>query len=414
MKILHINTADKLGGAAIAAFRLHSAMAQKHESKMLVMNKITTGKNIISGIQSKGAVARKIFTKIIVGGKAFLNWRFNKNYDHSKGLFSYQQFGIDISDNEALREADIIYLHWICGGFLTIGTIAKILRLEKPVFWVLHDMWAMTGGCHYSFECEKYMTHCADCPHLLKPGKHDYSWKLFEKKKKVFDRAKNLSIITPSKWLADCAKKSKLLGDKPISVIPNTLDTSVFKPHDKHFAREVFNLPKDKKIVLFGADSGTKNPYKGWEFLEAALKKLSSNRTDIEAFIFGSEYDERIAKAVPFKVHFSGRLHDEVSLSLLYNAADAFIVPSLADNFPNTVAESLSCGTPVVAFDVGGIPDMVAHKQNGYLAKYKDSDDLADGILYVLDNDLAGNGIAKITEMCGGENVVSAHEKLWR
>jgi glycosyltransferase involved in cell wall biosynthesis len=292
-------------------------------------------------------------------------------------------------------------LHWINRDFLSIKGIEKILKLGKPVYWVLHDMWAMTGGCHHSFECNKYETHCGNCPNLIKPSAKDSSYHLFEKKLEIFDKYKNLQIITPSKWLGECAKKSRLFSKKNIQVIPNVMDTSIYKPIDKSIARSIFKLSDDKKIILFGAVEGTINPYKGWNYLLEALKHLAQTENNIEAFIFGSEHSQTIVDAVPFPVHFSGHLNDDESLCMLYNAADVFVASSLADNFPNTIVESLACGTPVVGFNVGGIPDLVDHKRTGYLARYKDSNDLAEGIRWVLNckEDLGKNACNKIEIM---------------
>ncbi len=397
MKILHLSTSDYSGGASIAAFRLHKAMLKVGiNSSMLVAEKTRIQDKNIHLFKPNFYV--KLFKRIVT--KLTSKYKVTE-YNPLRGLFSKPVFSAGVACHPMIAQADIIYLHWINRDFLSIADIKKILQLGKPVYWVLHDMWAITGGCHHSFECKKYETHCGNCPNLLNPAAKDASYRLFEKKLTVFDRYDNLQIITPSKWLGECAKKSRLFSKKKIQVRPNILDTSIYKPVDQQVARSVFNLPTDKKIILFGAIEGAINPYKGWSYLQTALQKLAENNTNIEAFIFGSEFSQAIVDVVPFPVHFSGHLHDDQSLCMLYNAADVFVASSLADNFPNTIVESLACGTPVVGFNVGGIPDLIDHKQNGYLAHYKDSDDLAEGIRWVLDckEDLSAAARTKIEQM---------------
>ena len=380
MNVLHLSTDDYSGGSAIATFRLHSAMRHLGiNSNMLVIRKTRITDNNIHQINS--TIVRKIEIRLLEK----LNYK-KINYLQSRGLFSYPKYGNDLSSYRNVTQADVIYLHWINRDFLTISDLENIFKLKKPIFWVLHDMWPMTGGCHHSFECDKYVSHCSNCPHLVNPSRNDLSNKLFHSKLKIFEKYTNLHIVTPSVWLGECAKKSKLFSTKSISVIPNILDTEVFKPMDKKTARRLFNLPEEKNIILFGAIEGHLNPYKGWSYLQEALQESSLLELNLAALIFGSEYNNEIEKAIPFPVYFSGQLKDNESICMLYNAADIFVAPSIADNFPNTISESLSCGTPVVGFNVGGIPDLVQHKINGYLAKYKDSKDLAVGISWALNN----------------------------
>ena len=197
----------------------------------------------------------------------------------------------------------------------------------------------------------------------------------------------DITIITPSKWLAECAKKSSLFKDRCIEVIHNGLDLNLFKPIDKTTAREIWDLPINKKLILFGAMSATSDHNKGFDLLYKSLKQLAgkwSGKTEL--IVFGASEPENLPD-FGLPVHYLGHLHDDVSLSLLYSGADVMVVPSRQDNLPNTVVESLACGTPVLAFDIGGMPDIVDHKLNGYLAKPFDTSDLAAGINWVLSDD---------------------------
>jgi glycosyltransferase involved in cell wall biosynthesis len=304
-----------------------------------------------------------------------------------KGLFSSFKYGIDIAKHPSVIEADVIYLHWI-NSLVNYRILKKILKTNKPVYWFMHDMFAITGGCHHSFDCTNYQTKCGNCPyHRTGNVFTDLSKRQFRIKQNLYNQFDNLAFITPSKWLFDCAKKSGLTRNKRIYHIPNLIDTGVFKPINKDAARRLFSLESNKKIIGFGADAALINYYKGWKYLSEALQILSKDDLlkdiSIEVLIFGSSYAKEIAENIPFPVHFLGRLYDEYSVVMVYNSVNVFVIPSLAENFPNTVLESIACGTPVVGFDVGGIPDMV-NQNTGYLAKYKDSEDLAKQISLLL------------------------------
>jgi len=379
MKIIHLSTDDYTGGASIAAYRLHSFLLSKSViSTMLVLKNTTTEQ--LNIIKFNSTLKDKIKARII----AILNKRKKLIYSEKQGLFSIPHIGSKVENHKNVLEADIIVLHWINRNFLNIKNIETVLKLGKPVFWVLHDMWAMTGGCHHSFTCDKYITHCGNCPHLLKPSSKDASFHLFEKKINSFIPYRNLEIITPSKWLGNCAKESKLFSNHKIHVIPNLLNTNDFKPINRNEARKLFNLPEDKTLILFGAIAGLENPYKGWSYLMDCLNQISNK--NISAVILGTDYNQEIANNLSLPLYFLGHLRDKQSICMLYNAVDIFVSPSLADNFPNTILESLACGIPVVGFNIGGIPDLIKHKENGYLAKYKDSADLTNGIQWVIDN----------------------------
>ena len=389
MKIVHLSTRDIAGGAARAAFRLHSQMLKSGiDSSMFVLTKERHGDKTIKTVSLCS-------TKIYSLFRGAINQLFKRKVcGDTQFLFSTDLIGVNVAKNKVIRSADVICMHWMNTNFVTVSQIGSILKLGKPVIWVLHDMWAMTGGCHYSFDCNKYVLgNCKLCPELeRKFGKQVASY-FYRKKIRAYGQAENLIIVTPSKWLGECAQRSKILGNHSINVIPNVLDRTIFRKVDKNSARQLLGIDTKAKLVLFVAESGSNNPYKGWAYLQKALEKIVSQEVDsvIQALILGCDNDETITASASYKIHFAGRLFDEYSLSLVYNAADLFVTPSLADNLPNTVLESLSCGTPVVAFDVGGISDLIQHKKNGYLASYKDADDLAIGMNYVLSNNIIGS-----------------------
>lgn len=331
----------------------------------------------------------RLLSKIDDRIQAYLTRKNNKQL----GSFSYPVLGTDITKLPEVKNADIIYIHWAWRGFLNFRSLKQIARLNKPVIFFLHDMWNITGGCHHSFTCQKYKIEgCNNCPMFPAEKKNDLSAKEFRKKSRFYRKYNNLNFVAPSKWLYNCAKESLLTRDKPVFYIPNILDNNLFKPIDKNTAKQIFNIDTDETVIAFGAVS-LDSPYKGWLYLQKALEllKQDGNIANITVLIFGSGYSQQVADTIPFKTKFMGYLNDEYSTMLVYNAADVFIAPSLAEAFGYVVMESLSCGTPVVAFEVGGVPEMIKHKENGYIAKYKDAEDLAAGISYCLTNNIKGS-----------------------
>lgn len=383
MNVLHISTSDIKGGAATAAQRLHKALLKAGiDSKMLVKNKCSDGENIFA------AEGNKI--KIVY--RSIINYLYYKMFDFQYNKRSHEIFpiikaGVDITKNEIYKKADIIHLHNIIGGYLTLEILEKILKSDKRVVWTLHDMWAFTGGCHYSRSCRKYENMCFACKLLKSDKKNDLSRKLFDFKAKIYNN--ETSIICTSHWLKNKAQKSALLQELEIDVIANILDESVFKKIDKNIARDILNLEEGKKYILFGAIRAVNDSRKGWDLLRLSLNQLNKDYPELEdnteILVFGASHSENINE-LPYKTIFMGKINDEISLSLIYNAADLFVGPSREEAFGQTFNESIFCGTPVVAFRNTGAEDIIKHKKNGYLAENTNIFDLAEGIKWALDN----------------------------
>jgi glycosyltransferase involved in cell wall biosynthesis len=387
MKILIINTSDIFGGAARAAFRLHEALLQNNiDSQMLVADKKSDINSIIT-LPNKN-MREKIWNKSDKIIRIVLNMLLLIKYEKTISKY-FGPFSPQIGSNKKLVKIinkinpDIVHLHWICGGFLSIEDIAKI---NAPIVWSLHDMWAFTGGCHYVADtgnvmCEKYTQDCGICDFLGSPKTEDLSFKVLRRKKKSFAKIKSMTVIGLSRWLQNCAKNSSVFANKRVVNLPNPINTKIFKPADKLQSRMLWNLPKDKKLIVFGAVLATSIPYKGFTELIEALNKI--NTENVEFVVFGSSEPQNPPK-LPHKIHYLGHLYDDVSLVSLYSACDVMVVPSKRENLSNAIMESLSCGIPVVCFDIGGNSDMVSHKINGYLAQPFDTLDLAKGIDWVL------------------------------
>ncbi len=271
---------------------------------------------------------------------------------------------------------------------LSVSGLKKLFALGKSnrrtaVVWTMHDMWAFTGGCHYSQGCTKFQTHCHHCPYLRNPGEYDLSYRGFERKQVAFANAP-ISLVSPSEWLANLARSASLTRDFITHVIPNPIDTDVFKPADKLTIRQKLGLPTDQPLFLFGS-ANTADPRKGFLYFVEALNKLKTHQLTLEpaVLLFGKMASETVT-ALPFRVHSLGVLTSETDIVAAYNAADALVVPSLEDNLPNTIVESLACGTPVIAFKTGGIPEMIQHQKTGYLTQTGSAQELADGLYWLL------------------------------
>ncbi|PKM93725.1 MAG: glycosyl transferase family 1 [Firmicutes bacterium HGW-Firmicutes-1] len=384
MKVVHVNTFDAQGGASIAALRLHDALMRNNvESYMLVQDKIGDHANVTRAVENK--LDRFFFSKLRTAREQLQRSKYKKreNIPYSTG-----GFGLDISKHPLIKEADIINLHWINMGFVSLKTLRKLSKLNKKIIWTLHDSWPFTGGCHVRYECDKYIDKCGNCPTLKSNKNTDLSRRIWSKKQKIF-KISDISWVAPSIWLAGCAKNSSLLSNMDIEVIPNTLDVDIFKPIDKLLCREILNIDPEKYIICFGAVNGTDAKYKGFKYLEEAISILVNSypelRNKLEILVFGAS-NGNYSSDLKGVIRFMGRLHDNYTLAIVYNAANVFVGPSLEESFGQTFSESMACGTCAVAFNQKGPVDIIDHKENGYLAKFLDSDDLANGIYWCLTN----------------------------
>jgi len=377
MNVVFLSTYDIVGGANLAAYRIHRAILEK-------------------GLISKYCVSIKRsddFTVLGPDGNLKKGWAFLRPYinglpKYLSNNYSKTQFSLSILPTDTVKRVkalmpDIVHLHWITDGFLRIEELA---RFNRPLVWTLHDMWPITGGCHYDNECGRNHNLCGKCP-LFNSKLFDYlSTKMIKRKQKAW-RKLDLTIVTPSKWLFRCAQSSSVFRNKPIKMIPYCVDLALFRPRDKQTAREMLNLPTKGTLLLLGSKGITKDRRKGFQFATQALQDLSSKGIykKMEIAIFGASMPQP-PPDFGFKVHYLGYFYDQLSMAVAYNAADLFIAPSIQDNFPNTILEALACGTPCLAFKVGGMPDMIMHKKNGYIAHPLGPNSLEKGITWFLNS----------------------------
>lgn len=410
MKIVHVNMG--LSQSSVP-YRLHIAMKKAGlESKLLTMQSNLKAPDIYRVKQSLGY---KIMRKL---DALLLKQEFDKYYQPKEGYpFSYYRIGIDISKHPVIKKADVIVLHWICGTFLSVKSIEKLLALKKQIIIVCHDNWFFTGGCHVRMGCNRYQTGCGSCPQLQSSRANDCTSRLLEQKIALFKDRDNVMVFSPSRWMHDNIAKSMVLGKLPNYIVPNPIDIFAYKmPIDKSILKSNNGIDRDKIVLAFGAVQGTTTPYKGYRELLEALKLLKDKDRErfaqCELVVFGAESGAAEAQSLGIPIHYMGYLKENKMIEL-YQMSDIYLVPSLEDSFNNTVAESMACGTPVVSFATGGIVDIINHKQNGYLAKYGDVEDFERGIEWMLhnldDKEIRLYGREKIIKLCAAEAIVELY-----
>lgn len=380
MKITHIINSDIRGGAPRAALGISNALRQQGEdSRMLVQRKFGDNDSVAS--VSDGFVRRQMTNARMLADIIQMKLYTREE----KGRFSFGTIGTDITRHPIIASTDIIHLHWINEGYISLNGLEHIAQLNKPVVWTLHDMWTFTGGCHYTAGCKKYQERCHNCPFLKSPSDNDFSTRLQNRKRELIGRL-NPYIVTCSRWLGEEARRSYIMKDLRITSIPNAINTGVYRPSDKTAARKKLNLPLEKILILFTALNASEER-KGFPQLKETLKLLIDRypviKDSAELMVLGTS-DSGTLSDLPVRVNPLGRLYGDELIATCYNAADIFVAPSLEDNLPNTVMEALACGVPAAAFNIGGMPDMIENNSNGYLAPAYSASELADGIYSIV------------------------------
>lgn len=391
MKILHIAYSDSNGGAARALSRLNKSLNDNNH-------------NVESEIYCRSS---KNINKIrYFWGKELNKYLYKEsNVFHSTNLLpSFLSKKINDSNY------DIVHLHWIGGDTISLLDISKI---KKPIVWTLHDMWGFCASEHVS-------NYKGDQP-WKKGSEGKYKGidrYLFNKKKKYI--RDNITIVAPSNWLGECAKESTILFNNKIVIIPNNIDLNIFKPLDKLLCRDILNLPLDKKIILFGAINPAKDDNKGCNILFNALLNFSKDKDkdNYLCVVFGQDKPSNIPD-IPLDMIWLGHIHDDITLTLIYNSADVMVVPSKIENLPQTATEAQACSLPVVAFNCSGLPDVIEHKVTGYLVEPYNERKLYDAILWILTNSLRArllgdNGHKRAERLWGSDVISNKYINLYR
>lgn len=413
MRVLIVNTSEKTGGAAVAAHRLMEALINNGvKAKMLVRDKQSEQLTVVSAGNGWRQQLYFLWERWCI----FAHLHFSR-----KHLFEVDiaNVGTDITNLPEFKEADIIHLHWINQGFLSLSGIRKILASGKPVVWTMHDIWPATAICHYARRCNQYTTKCTACPLLPRGILSNLQAKVWRKKMEILNKY-NITFVACSRWLEGEAKKSALLKRQHVTSIPNTINSHVFCPKDKQKAREKLGIPVEGKRVILFVSQRVTDERKGLNYLVEALKKMTAQDPTLKekavVAVLGG-HSEEVGSLLPLPMISLGYVNDEQKIVDVYNAADVFVLPSLEDNLPNTIMEAMACGVPCVGFNVGGIPEMIGHMKTGYVAKTADADDLARGILWTLfeadANDLKHKCVSKVAHQYSQASVALRYQEVY-
>lgn len=411
MKVLALNTFDADGGAARAAVRLTGSLREMGADISLHVMRKTSGLPWVSAAAGTGGKLQGL-ARPLLDTLPLRRYRQRTSLAWSANWLPYADL------DRAVASADLVHLHWLGFGYCAPR---QLPRWRKPVVWTLHDMWPVTGGCHYAADCERFHTGCGACPQLASQSPRDLSARLFAAKADALRRA-DVTFISPSRWMADQARASGILSGQDVRVIANGLDVQTYRPLDQQMARQAFNLPPDRPVVLFGALNALGDERKGSHLLLAAIQRLQAQTWPAGQepcyVVFGAS-GPASPELAALPIHYVGRLHDDVALALIYSAADVMAVPSLQETFGQTASEAMACGTPVVAFAATGLLDVVAHGETGYLATPYQAEDLAAGIRWVLADrerhrTLSGQARKRCEQLFDQRLIAQAHQALYQ
>lgn len=385
INVVHLATTDIGGGAAIASYRLHQGLVRLGvDSRMIVAQKLTDDPRVIGPATLREKLLPRLAHHIDQLPRRFL-------HSPNQSLISPAWIGMNAVKRALALKPDVINIHWTANGFLRPEALTALA--DVPLVWTLHDMWAFTGGEHYTAGDTRYIQGYTSANRLEGESGFDLNKWVWKRKMRVVPRLQRLRVVTDSHWLGECASQSQIFRKNRVIPINYGLDTDVFKPIPKDVARQILNIPTDKKIVLFGAINAARDTRKGIDLLAGTLQFYANDaslqspfRKDIECLVFGASAPQNPLD-FGFPTHYCGSLTDNIALAVLYSAADVMIVPSREEAFGQTALEAVSCGTPAVAFRVGGLPDTIRHQHNGYLADPFDVADLARGIDWVLSDE---------------------------
>ena len=412
MKVLIVNTSERTGGAAVAANRLMKALINHGvKAKMLVRDKESDSLTVTELSRSWRLRWNFLWERFVI----FVRCGFSR-----KHLFEIDlaNTGTDITRLREFQEADIIHLHWINQGMLSLSGIRKILRSGKPVVWTMHDIWPATAICHVTLGCRNFTTRCRSCRLLGNDQGNDISTTIWQRKLRMLE-GENIYYVACSRWLENEAKASVLLKGHKVTSIPNPIDTHIYNRYSKEEARQRLGLPQDRRLILFASQRVT-TPNKGMDYLIEACRLLGDRtkcQTPYEVVILGGHAEE-LVELLQLKAHPLGYVNDERRIVDVYNAVDVFVLPSLSENLPNTIMEAMACGVPCVGFKVGGIPEEIDHKRNGYVADYRNAEDLARGIRWILEESdyeaLSRNAIQKVAHNYSQQSVALRYAEVYQ
>jgi glycosyltransferase involved in cell wall biosynthesis len=410
MKILQLSRFDSRFGAAIATRRLHEALLAAGEQCDFLVDQMR-------GNSARTHVAYTGFGKLMARARLRLDF-FPLQFCRDK---NYNNFSLNWVPSPIVRRIDdfapnVVHMHWCLNDFVPTPILP---RIGRPLIWTFHDMWAFTGGCHYTGGCDRYYTECGSCPVIASNTENDISRCLWRQKSEVYPRIRNtLQVICPSRWLADLARNAPLLDGVTVHALPNPIDAAIFNPAPKRAARQLLNLPPDGPLLLMGTAS-TNDRRKGFDLLDEALKRYAAkpDAQPLGLVTLGVKTEASAVASGKLKMWNLDFINDEKRLAALYNAVDVVALPSREENLSNMLAEALSCGTPCLAFDIGGNGDLISHQVNGYLVMPNDTADMAEGIRWILSH-FTDERREAVSEMAHGqvsyETVVPKFQEIYQ
>lgn len=393
MNIAHFSTEDISGGAAKAAYRLHSALREQgYNSWMVVRNKRSEDDDVYQvpapPAPLRHAIWKRLKERVPILGEKTPRANYTYNFDLEPDINQRKLFTILPSPPDCV---DIVCLHWV-SGLLNARLVRELYdHYRRPIVWTLADQDPLTGGCHYSFGCEGFTKECGCCPQLDSNDPNDHSRRTWLRRRRLSGIP--ICFVAPTSWVMNRVRRSSLFGDHRVELIPYPIDMSVFRPFDQRASRNLLHLHRDKKILFFGA-TYLEDRRKGMPQLIEALNKLAElieaedkiRRDDLFLLVAGLN-GKRLMSLLPFAGKYVGHFNNDLALALAYQSADVFVCPSIEDAGPMMIPEAMLCGTPVAAFDGTGAPDLVKTMETGYLASNADASDLAQGIYALLTSD---------------------------
>lgn len=404
-EISHFSTSDVRGGAAQAAWRLHRALLGRGATSTLYVRERSMVADRV--FQASPRVEHPLVSRL---GRLWRRADPVPNYTFNLD----QPLRIDLPDlKRAVPRSGVMILHWV-DRFLNVEAIGELASHSAgPLVWVIHDLEPLTGGCHYSFGCQGYQQECGACPQLGSTEKGDLSHRIWRRKQQVLS-GRPICFVAPTSWGEARVRESSLFRNHRVARIPLPIDGDLYRPYPRQVAREVLHLPANRRILLCGA-SYLEDRRKGIPELISALRRLDAReRVDLLLLVVGLN-GHLALQDLPIDSRYLGEVADPLLMALVYQAADLFLCPSLADSGPMMIPEAMLCGTPVVAFEMGGAPDLIEHGVNGYLARLGDVEDFAAGIRLVLAADRVAMGIAarQRAEIHRPDLVATQHLKLY-
>lgn len=390
MRILTLSTSERTGGGAIAASRLNEALCRRGiKARMLVRDKQTDAVTVAQVGNTWPKWAERLHVLLHNGLDLKRMW-----------LADTACCGVDVMHTQEYQEADVVHLHWVCQGMLSLRTLERMAQDGKRMVWTLHDEWPFLGVCHYRGECRE--ADCRHCP-LMRGG---LPHRILERKRALLGRAP-ITLVGCSQWMTDRAREA--LPGVRVEHVPNCVPQSLYHPIPQDQARSRWHLPQEARIVLFCSQRVT-DGRKGMTYLAQALERL--DRTHLHLVVVGRDGQAvaRMCHGIPFTALGTVAPDD---MPALYAAADVFVTPSLEDNLPNTIAEAMSVGTPCVGFGTGGIPEMIDHLRTGYVARQRDAADLAQGITYVLTHSMRDEASRQAAHDYSEDRIAEQYIKIY-